>query len=111
MFPFNPDRVLKVTPKPPAQSTVMRADKIQVGSCYQDKVPQTPKTLVSVEGLTSLQNLIKQDTHTLNRTSIQRLERHIQKLANAAQISFAERALLHDQNQILTRINNEAKVR
>ncbi len=35
----------------------------------------------------------------------------MQKLANAAQISFAERALLYDQNQMLTRMNNEAKVR
>jgi hypothetical protein len=35
----------------------------------------------------------------------------VQKLANAAQISFAERALLQDQNQTLARINNEAKVR
>jgi len=66
---------------------------------------------VLAEGLASLQNLIKQDVYTLNRTSIQRLERHVQKLANAAQISFAERALLHDQNQMLTRMNNEAKVR
>jgi hypothetical protein len=65
---------------------------------------------VSAEGLASLHNLIKQDAHTLNGTSIQRLERHVQKLANAAQISFAERAL-HDQNQMLTRMNNEAKVR
>lgn len=59
----------------------------------------------------SLHNLIKQDAHTLNETSIQRLQRPIQKLANAAQISFAERALLQDQNQFLTRMNNEAKVR
>jgi len=68
---------------------------------------------VSAEALASLHNLIKQDAHTLNdnETSIQRLQRHVQKLANAAQISFAERALLHDQNQFLTRINNEAKVR
>jgi hypothetical protein len=35
----------------------------------------------------------------------------MQKLAHTAQISFAERALLHDQNQMLTRMNNEAKVR
>jgi hypothetical protein len=66
---------------------------------------------VSAEGLASLHNLIKQDAHTLNGTSIQRLERHVQKLVDAAQISFAERALLHDQKQILTRMNNEAKVR
>jgi len=41
----------------------------------------------------------------------QRLERHVQKLADAAQISFAERALLHEQNQMLVRMNNEAQVR
>ena len=111
MFPFNPDRVLKVTPKPLAQSTVPKADEIRVGSCHQDEVPQTPVTPVSAEGLASLHSLIKQDAHTLNGTSIQRLERHVQKLVDAAQISFAERALLHDQKQMLTRMNNEAKVR
>jgi hypothetical protein len=111
LFPFNPDRVLRVTPKPPAQLTLPRADEIKVGSCHQDEVPQTPVTPVSAEGLASLQNLIKQDAYSLNETSTKRLERHVQKLANAAQISFAERALLHDQNQTLTRMNNEAKVR
>ena len=40
-----------------------------------------------------------------------RLQRHVQKLASAAQISFAERALLRDQNRPLSRMNNEAKVR
>jgi hypothetical protein len=111
LFPFNPDRVLRVTPKPLAQSTVPRGDEIKVGSYHQDEIPQTPVTPVSVEGLASLHNLIKQDAHTLNGTSIQRLERHVQKLANAAQASFAESALLHDRNQMLIRMNNEAKVR
>ena len=106
MFPFNPDRVLRVTPKPPAQSTVPRADEIRVGSCHQGEVPQTPVTPVSAEGLASLHNLIKQDAHTLNRTSIQRLERHVQKLVDAAQISFAERALLYSrlQNRLPLRV-------
>lgn len=111
MFPFNPDKVLRATPKPPAQSIVLGVDEIKVGSCQQDEVPKTPVTPVSAETLTSLHNLIKQDAHTLNETSIQRLQRHVQKLANAAQISFAERALLRDQNQFLARMNNEAKVR
>ena len=35
----------------------------------------------------------------------------MQKLAHAAQISFAERAFLYNQNQMLTRMNNEPKVR
>ncbi len=77
LFPLNPDRVLRVTPKPPIQSTVPRADEKRVGSCLQDGVPQTPVTLVSVEGLTSLHNLIKQDAYTLDETSIPRLERRI----------------------------------
>jgi hypothetical protein len=118
LFPFNPDRVLRVTPKPPAQATVPRADEIQLGACHQDDVPPTPVTPVLVEGLVSLQNLIKQDAYTLNGASIQRLERHVQKLAHAAQASFAERAfldakcaLLDNRNQMLTRMNNEAKVR
>ena len=103
--PFNPDRVLR------AQSIVPESDKMKVGSCQQDEVSQTSVTPVSAEGLTSLHNLFKQDAHTLKETNIQRLQRHVQKLANAAQISFAELALLHDQNQFLTRMNNEAKVR
>jgi hypothetical protein len=82
-----------------------------VGSGQQEEVPQTPITPVSAETLTSLHNLIKQDAHTLNETCIQRLQWHVQKLANAAQISFVERALLYDQNQFLTGINNEGKVR
>jgi hypothetical protein len=116
LFPFNPDRVLRVTPKPPAQST--GADEIEVGACHQDDVPTTPVTPVSVEGLVSLQNLIKQDAHTLDEASMPRLERHVQKLAHAAQASFARRsfldakcALLDNRNQMLTKLNNEAKVR
>ncbi len=110
LFPFNPERVLRVTPKPPAQASSLRADGTKVGSCHQE-VPQTPVTPVSAGGLTSLHNLIKQDARTLSGMGIQRLERHVQKLADATQISFAERALLHDQNQMLVRMNNEAKVR
>jgi hypothetical protein len=66
---------------------------------------------VSAEGLASLHNLIKQDAHTLNETSIPRLERRVQKLVDAAQVSIAECALLRDEKQMLTRMNNEAKVR
>jgi hypothetical protein len=100
-----------VTPKPPTQSTVPRADEIRVGSCHQDEVLQTLVTPVSAEGLASLHNLIKQDAHTLDETSIPRIERRVQKLVNAAQVSIAECALLRDEKQKLTRMANEAKVR
>jgi len=117
LFPRNPDRVLRVTPKPPAQSTLPNADEIKVGICPQEEVlqtpvtPVTPMTPVSAEGFSSLYNQIKQDALTLNETSQQRLRRRVQKLANAGQGSFAEVALLRYQNQFLTRMNNEARVR
>jgi hypothetical protein len=97
LFPLNPDRVLRVTPKPPTQSTVPRADEIRVGSCLQDGVPQTPVTPVSPDGLASLHNLIKQDAYTLDETSIPRLERRVQKLVDAAQVSIAGCALLRNE--------------
>ena len=59
----------------------------------------------------SLHNLIKQDTYTLNETSVPRLQRYIQKLANAGQTSIAHCALLDEQNSLLTIMNNEAKTR
>jgi hypothetical protein len=34
LFPFNPNRVLRVTPKPPAQLTIPRADEMRVGSYH-----------------------------------------------------------------------------
>jgi hypothetical protein len=116
LFPFNPDRVLRATPKPPPESTVPRADGIEVGSCHQDELPQTelpqtPVTPVSAEGFMSLHNLIKQDAYTLNETSIQRQQRRVQKLANAGQRSIAYCALLEEEKELLTKMNNESKVR
>jgi hypothetical protein len=58
-----------VTPKPPAQLIIPRADEIRVGPC-RDEVPQTLVTLISAEGLASLYNVIKRDAHTLDETSL-----------------------------------------
>ena len=41
----------------PPQSTVPKAAEMEVGSCLQDEVLQTPVTPVSAEALTSLHNL------------------------------------------------------
>jgi hypothetical protein len=84
---------------------------MKAAAYLQDEVVQTPVTPVSAEGLMSLYNQIKQDTQTLDATSTQRLQKRVQKLANAAQVSFAECALLNNRNQFLTEANNEAKVR
>ncbi|KAF2804521.1 uncharacterized protein BDZ99DRAFT_467223 [Mytilinidion resinicola] len=85
-----------------------------MGSHLQDEVPQTPvtpATPATVEALISLRGLIEQDAHKLEEASKQRLQRRLQKFSNAAQIFLAERTLLQDENQLLFKQNNEAKVR
>jgi hypothetical protein len=80
-------------------------------SCSQEEVPQTPVTPVTTEALTSLHDMITQGAHGQDAKSKQRLQKLVEKLASAAQISFAERALLQDQNRFLFKVNSEAKVR
>ena len=109
LFPLNPDKVLNDIPNPPAELTATKTN--DVGSYTQNQVPQTPVTPVSAEAVASLCNLIKQDANILDETSKQRIQRHIQKLTNATQLSFAERALLQEHNRFLAEINNEAKAR
>jgi hypothetical protein len=99
--------VLIDIPKPVSQLTISVPNPCEV-EVNPGEVLQTPKT---TKALTLLDNLIKQDAHTHDEMSKQRRERHVQKLANAAQTCFAELALLQDQNDFLTEVNNEAKVR
>jgi hypothetical protein len=104
------DRPSKPPTKPPAELTVPvpNASGVEVSSCPQCEILQTP---VTSEGLTLLNNLIKQDADADDEVSKQRRERHLQKLANAAQTSFAKNALLQDRTRFLIKINNESKVR
>jgi hypothetical protein len=104
--------VLNHVLKPVAEVVVLRPDIASTNA--PDEVlqtPVTPVTPVTAEALTSLHNIIKQDIYVLNKMSKAHLQRHVQKLASAAQVSFAEWALLKDRNQFLFKINNEAKVR
>ena len=71
-------------------------------------MPLTPVTPVTVEALTLLHDLIKKE---LDDPSKDRIQRHVQKLASAAKISFAKQTLFQDQNRFLSTINNEAKIR
>jgi hypothetical protein len=106
LFPFDPKRVLRDIPKPPAELTV--PDR-SAGSFPQEEAllsPATPVTPVTTEGLSSLHNLIKQDA-----SASERLQRRVQKLASAAQISFAKQHLLQDHNRLLAQINKEGQVR
>jgi hypothetical protein len=68
-------------------------------------------TPVSAGALGILQNLIKQDVHALDEASKRKLERHIQKIVNAAHTSFSRNSLLEERTEFLTTIDNDAKVR
>jgi hypothetical protein len=68
-------------------------------------------TPVTPGALTSLHNLIKQDACAEDEMSKQRLQKHIQKLIKATNISFAERSLQREHIHFLKNVNNEAKVR
>ncbi|KAF2652558.1 DDE-domain-containing protein [Lophiostoma macrostomum CBS 122681] len=94
--------MLRSMPKPVVDSNVPRIDALNVKTCAEDVVPQTPATPVSSEGLMSLHNLImKQDARTLDETKRQDLLRHLQKYAKAAQNHI----------RLLLKVNDEAKVR
>ncbi|KAJ5052501.1 hypothetical protein PSV09DRAFT_2353486 [Bipolaris maydis] len=99
-------------PKPPAEHNDTSED-IAPTSYPAAEALHTPVTPVTVEGLTWLTELIKQDTCAAasDEASRQRLQRRVQKLASAAKISFARQSLLQDHNRLLYAINNEAKVR
>ncbi|TAQ90358.1 hypothetical protein B7494_g1303 [Chlorociboria aeruginascens] len=115
LYPFNPDRVLRHMPKPPADPDnliVPRAEEANIGSCPQDEVPQTPVTPVSADGFMSLQNLIiKEVAHALDDTCKQKLERHVLKFTKAGQQGLVREALKDNRIELLNTINNEAKVR
>jgi hypothetical protein len=73
--------------------------------------PVTPVTPVTTEGIVPLHDLIKKDLCKFDKLDRQRLQRRIQKLGSAAQISFAKQILLQDHNRLLAKVNSEAKVR
>jgi len=113
LFPSNPDKILSDLPKPAADltapsSNVARSDSKAQGQATTFLTPVTP---VSAGAVAALHNLIKQDAQVLDESQKQRLQKHVQKLANATLLSFAERALIFEQNEFLATINNEAKGR
>ena len=113
-LPFDPDKVLGNIRKPSAEPNVQKVDEVNVGSSVQDEVlltPATPVTPVTTEAFTSPRSLIERHARANDEMSKQRLQRCLQKLTNATEMSFAERDLLVDENKLLFKQNNEAKVR
>jgi hypothetical protein len=112
LFPFNPNRVLRSIPKPVADLAVPQANEMNDEICHRNEAPRTPVTPVTAEGLMSLRNLIiEQDADALDEAKKRSLQRHLQKLAKAAQLFFAKGALQQNHIRFLLIINNEAKAR
>ena len=106
LYPFNPERVLKILQKPQMedpdhQETTMHTI-VNVGYSPLDHVPQTP---VTAEALKILRCQIEKDILLLPGPTSLRLH----KLANAAERSFADSALLFDQNRLLVNQNNKKR--
>ncbi|KAI0572333.1 DDE-1 domain-containing protein [Pyrenophora tritici-repentis] len=111
LFPFNPERVLRDVPNPVAEVGSIEPEAEATSADLLSEVPRTPITPVTTEALTSLHDLIVRDTHALDATNKDRLQKRIQKLASAAKVLFAAQALLKDRNRFLLEINREAKAR
>lgn len=116
LFPFNSQRVLGDIEKPFAR--LQEAAGVSSACTVQDTVPTlvaapvTPVTPVSAGGFMAIQEtIIKDDASTLDDSNRQRVERHLGKLAKAAQISLARGALQEEHIRFLLQINDEAKAR
>ena len=92
LFLFNPDRVLSGIHKPLLDAT--KTHELQSGLELYELPLRSPVTLVSAESFASLHKVvIQQDATSLNATSKEILQRHMHKLAKAAQMSFAKGSL------------------
>jgi hypothetical protein len=102
--PFNPERVLKEIQKPEEVRVVNSKGD---ATLHYLETPQTPKTFENLASLRknvemSLRRQEVPDTHT---------KLSIQKIADAAENAFAERAILLDENLLLFEQNNEKTAR
>jgi hypothetical protein len=108
LYPFNPDKVLTQIPKPVAEQAVPVVKTSEVGPCIHDEIVQTPTSPTS---LTALHIRLREDAYADDDAGRERVLRQTQKLINAIETSFAERAIQRDQIQFLREINDEGKVR
>jgi hypothetical protein len=108
LYPYNPDKVLTEIPKPTTEPAVLAIETAKTDLCPQDEIVQTPTSPAS---LTALHVRLKEDAYADDDAGRQRVLRQTQKLINAIETSFAERAIQRDQIQFLREINNEGKVR
>lgn len=116
LFPFDPQRVLRDMEKPFAALT--EAAGLSTNQSVRGPVlppvvtPVTPVTPVCATSFAALQDaIIKEDACALDEVSKQKLNRHVGKLAKAAQTSFARNTLQEDHIRSLLKANDESKPR
>ncbi len=112
LFPLNPERVLKDIAKPPPAPpalTIVQPITVDATPRLLSEVIQTPATPVSRETLVPILDLVKQDPQ--DELSKQRQQRLINKIAKAAQVSFAKDVLQQDHIRFLVKMNDESKPR
>jgi hypothetical protein len=104
LHPFNPDKVLQSIPKPE-----QHVAPITHPTEYERDLPQLVTPTAS-ESLVSLRKMI--DERLTGGGELDRsCKTQIQKLANAAEKAFADRAILLDENLLLFEQNNERNTR
>jgi hypothetical protein len=101
LFPFNPDKVLNDIPKPQVEEIIQ-----QTANMPMDSPSDVLHTPVTWESLTRLRTKIEHGP-ALDSPS----RHHFQKLANATEKLFADRAILLDENRLLFEQNNEKTTR
>lgn len=116
LFPLNPQRVLEGLEDPYAKLVQMTGrplvDRLQNITPRMNASSLSPVTPVTAETFTFLHNVIvEQDACALGNNDKQRLDRHLQKLAKAAQTFLAKNAIQEDHIRFLLKINDESKVR
>jgi hypothetical protein len=107
--PFNPERVLRdiQKPEPDIDPVPARIEKLCDSIHPLVETPETPKT---AEKLMSLRMRIEKSIAQSGEIDAP-CKSYIQKLANAAENAFADRAILLDENLLLFEQNNEKTTR
>jgi DDE superfamily endonuclease len=103
LYPFKPDRILSEIQQPPAEAIVSQTANVTADLISHNDMLRTP---VTYESLTDIRTMIERGT-VLDSPSKHRF----QKLANAAEKAFADRAILLDENKLLFEQNNEKTTR
>lgn len=89
-----------------AQAGTLKIDKVAT-STSQDGPVRTPVTPVTMDALLSLRLRVEKSARAAEDSNAVL----VQKLANAAELAFAERNLLFKDNRVLLDQNNESRTR